>query len=87
MSETITPEEPKTKWHWSRKCACGNCRFYSERERPQCPAMQLDPTLIGEKLWYMDVSMLGLKDYIDPLDFAPPKAYIEKEKLDEEKEE
>jgi hypothetical protein len=36
--------------------------------------------------------MLGMKDYVDPLDFAPPPAYTEKkrvveEKLDEEKEE
>ena len=88
MSEQSTTETA-SKWNWKRKCACGECRFYSWEERPKCPSMEADPSLRGEKLWYMDIAFLGIKDYKDPLDFAPPQAFTEKveEKLDEEKEE
>lgn len=70
----------KTKWNKSRKCACGDCRFYSEEERPKCPAMIADSKLEGEWLWYMDPDLIGCKDYVDPVDFSQPKAYTEKEK-------
>lgn len=92
MSDNEQVDTSKTKWLWKRKCACGECRFYSWEERPECPAMRADPSLIGEKLWYMDVSMIGMKDYIDPLDSVQPQAYNEKskpaneEKVDEQKE-
>lgn len=93
MSEHQQVDTTKTKWLWKRKCACGDCRFFSWEERPECPAMLADPTLVGEKLWYMDTNMIGMKNYIDPMDFADPQAYTDKpkpvnqEKVDEQKEE
>ncbi len=78
MSENPLVRPDKTKWHKTRQCACGDCRFYSERERPKCPAMEADPKLIGEWLWSIDPDMLGCKDYVDPMDFAPPSAFTEK---------
>lgn len=70
--QTIRPD--KTKWVKTRKCGCGECRFYSLEERGECP-LKNDPAAIW--LWTMNLEMLGMKDYIDPLDFQPPPAFNE----------
>lgn len=85
VHSTELVEERVDKWYRTRRCACGDCRFYSEQERSKCPAMEADRTLVGEWLWTMNHEFLGEKDYIDPLDFAPPQAYTEKKKVNEEK--
>jgi len=68
----------RTKWYKTRKCGCDECRFFSLEERPECP-MKNEPTAIW--LWAMHEDMIGVKDYIDPLDFQEPISYIEKPAL------
>lgn len=91
MSDNEQVDTTKSKWHWKRKCACSECMFYSWEERPECPAMLADKTLVGTKLWYMDESMLGVKDYYDPVDHldsqgrAKPKPEVKE--LDKQEEE
>lgn len=71
--QSIRPD--KTKWVKTRKCGCGECTFYSVEERGECP-LKNDPGAIW--LYVIAPGMLGCKDYIDPLDFAPPTAFNEK---------
>jgi hypothetical protein len=66
----------ETKWKKTRQCACGDCRFFSEEQRPKCPLMVADPKIKGEWLWTLTPDMIGCKDYLDPLDH-PNKIYVE----------
>lgn len=67
MSEQVKIGEPQegTKWYKTRKCGCGDCRFFSEEERPSCP-MENEPGAIW--LYAMNLDFFQRKDYVDPLD-------------------
>lgn len=72
--QTIRPD--KTKWVRTVKCGCDECRFKDPETRGVCPMIN-EPGAIW--LWTMSSpDMIGIKDYIDPLDFGPPSAYTER---------
>lgn len=78
---TIRPD--KTKWIRSVKCGCGECRFKDPATRGVCPMINEPGAMY---LWYMNLEMIGCKDYIDPLDFAPPPAFTERREPEAEPE-
>lgn len=75
MSETLQVRTDKTKWYKTRKCGCGDCRFYSLEERGPCPMIN-EPTAIW--LWAYHADMMDCKDYVESPAFAPPTAFNEK---------
>ena len=70
------------KWLKSRKCGCGDCRFFSLEERLVCP-MENAPSAIW--LWIMNPSFIGMKDYVDTFGtslVSPDDVLAEIESLD-----
>lgn len=78
VSEEKVVDLKKSKWNRTRKCGCPNleCRTKPLYSTGACP-QEKSPTAIW--LWAINPDMIGMKDYVDSVAFAPPTAFTEQE--------